>query len=392
MPSSIRPHWTWASPPSASALVSSSTSPKRRARSRASSAAASSSAGSSTSQPIAGDGHPALLDARRLVGDEAAGPGEPGPARRQVAERGGDHVAEAADATAARRLSPAAVSSRTAVDRWARSAVDVEAGERLVGARQGGVTRREPIRRHRTSLAPGYRPGGGDGWHPDRGRPRRPHGGAATARGGAGPTGRAAAAPRRRRARRAPRQRRVPPLRAPPLRRAAARRRRLRRHRAAARRGLRVDRVGHVVPHGAQPDPVAVPRAHPGRGVRVAAVRDGAGRRVPARAGRAGRGRLHRQRAVELRQRRPPQRLGDVDGAHRRGRAARHAVGAGAHRGRRGARRVARRRHGGDRQRRLLDGRGLRPRPPHAPDEPRWATARRRGPDCTRRTRRTPCR
>ena len=302
---------------------------------------------------------------RRGGGRGRTTPGSPAGCRGSVAIMS----PRRADATAARRLSPAAVSSRTAVDRWAR----MPSTSKRANASSARARAASPAASRSAVTGPA--------WHRAT-VPAVATDGTLTAAdlvarmvalqplvAARAATGRAAAAPRRRGARRAPRQRRVPPLRAPPLRRAAARCRRLRGHRAAARRGLRIDRVGHVVPHGAQPDPVAVPGAHPGRGVRVAAVRDGAGRSVPARRGRAGRGRLPRQRAVELRQRRPPQRLGDGDGAHRRGRAARHAVGAGAHRGRRGARRVARRRHGGDGQRRLLDGRGLRPRPPHAPDE-----------------------
>src|SRR5262245_503361 len=121
MPSSMRPAWTWARPPSASAFVSSSTSPKRRARSRASSAAASSSSGSSTSQPI-----PATATQPcSMHGGSSATRRRARANQARLAGRLPSVVAimspRRADATAARRLSPAAVSSRTAVERWARS-------------------------------------------------------------------------------------------------------------------------------------------------------------------------------------------------------------------------------------------------------------------------------
>ena len=80
MPSSMRPAWTWASPPSASALVS------RFDVAEAAGPVERQLGGRQQLGRIVdlaahpGDGHPALLDARRLVGDEAAGAGEPRPA------------------------------------------------------------------------------------------------------------------------------------------------------------------------------------------------------------------------------------------------------------------------------------------------------------------------
>ena len=153
MPSATRPACTWASPASASALVSRLTSPNRRARSSASSAAGEQLGRIVDVAAHRRHRHPALLDARRLVLDEPPRPREPGPAGGQVAQGVGEHLAE----LHARHRRPALLVRRgEASDRGRQvrdHGFDVEARPGLVGQLE------RPLRLvdagHRASMAQG---------------------------------------------------------------------------------------------------------------------------------------------------------------------------------------------------------------------------------------------